>query len=285
MPADVEGAVWTARTEHERPGVPYGPIINLVYRVAPEKREALLAYLGKAFAFYERPGGINLALYESIDDPGLFLQLVAYASESEFTADQARIESAPDYKEMEAEWRALIDDEPEIVRMRPVAVARRDVGIVTASPAAIESVWRRRWGLPIYSPGHQYLPHDVEGLAINSAEGETLALVTWSINGVEAEIVSLDSLEAGQGHGTRLLSAAEEALRGQGAKSIRVVISNDNLASLDFFQRRGYRLVRIYPDGMEEVRKIKPGIPKLGAGRVPLRDVWELVKEPLGLAR
>ena len=60
-----------------RPPVPLGPVITLTYRVAPKNRENLLHFLEENFPFYERPGGIRMALYESLDDPGLILELVA----------------------------------------------------------------------------------------------------------------------------------------------------------------------------------------------------------------
>ena len=49
-----------------RPAVPTGPIITLVYRVAPERRAELLAFLRDSFPLYERPGGIRMAMYESM---------------------------------------------------------------------------------------------------------------------------------------------------------------------------------------------------------------------------
>jgi hypothetical protein len=102
--------------------IPPGPIITLVYRVAPEKRSDLLAFLRDAIPFYERPGGIRVALFESLDDPGLLLELVAYAGEREFAEDQERVEHDPGYIETLARWRSLLDSSIEVRRMRPVAV-------------------------------------------------------------------------------------------------------------------------------------------------------------------
>lgn len=279
----LEGAVWKARTERERPAIPRSHVVSLVYRVPESRRGQFLAYLGGAFPFYQRPGGIRVGLYESLDEPGLFLELIAYSTEEDYVADQARVESAPDYQEVLGGWRVQLDGPPDVLRMRSVSVERRGVSLAPATLQAIDVVWRRRWGLPVYTPGHQYQPQDVEGLMAVSAEGATLGLVTWAVHGTEAEIVSLDALETGQGHGSRLLQAAEEALRGRGVSLARYVTSNDNLNALDFVQRRGYRLVRINLDGMEEVRRIKPGVPEVGTGGVPLRDIWVLEKQLEGV--
>ncbi len=91
-----------------RPPVPRGPVITLVYRVAPEKREGLLAFLRDAFPFYERHGGERMALYESLSEPGLFLELVAYASKADYDADAERVEKDPETRAKLAEWRAFL---------------------------------------------------------------------------------------------------------------------------------------------------------------------------------
>jgi hypothetical protein len=78
--------------------VPPGPIVTLVYRVSPEKRAGLLAFLREAFPVYERPGGVRMALYESVDDPGLLLELVAYATEEDYARDQERVERDPEMR-------------------------------------------------------------------------------------------------------------------------------------------------------------------------------------------
>lgn len=98
-------------------------------------------------------------------------------------------------------------------------------------------------------------------------------LVTWA----DDEIVTLDALTPGRGTGTRLLAAAEERLVAAGARRARVTTSNDNLHALGFYQRRGYRLVRIHRDAMDEVRSLKPAVPT-SAGGIALSDLWELEK-------
>lgn len=99
-----------------------GPIITLVYRVSPEKRSDLLRFLADAFPVYERPGGIRMALYESIDDPGLILELVAYTDEETYARDQERVENDPEMKALLARWRELCDGDIEVRRLRPLEV-------------------------------------------------------------------------------------------------------------------------------------------------------------------
>ncbi len=106
------------------PPVPAGPIVSLVYRTTAENRSALIEFLNGALSLYERPGGIRIALYESIDEPGLFFELVAYETEAAFEADQERVEHDPEMKKVLEDWHKLIDGSLEVRRMRPVQLTR-----------------------------------------------------------------------------------------------------------------------------------------------------------------
>ena len=117
----------------------------------------------------------------------------------------------------------------------------------------------------------------MEGLAWREG-GAVLGLVTWAVEGESAEIVSLDALESGRRIGARLMEAAEEELRRRGVRTLRVVTTNDNPRALSFYVRRGYRLLRLYPDAMDRVRRLKPRVPLTGSDGIPLRDMWELEK-------
>lgn len=255
--------------------IPTGPIVSLVYRVAPERRGDLLAFLGRAVPFYERPGGIRVGLYESADDPGLFLELVAYVSEDAYAADQERVEKDPEMRAVLAEWRRLTADPPVVRRMRPVEIALPVPPIRPATMEEIERIWRSRWGVPIVGVARLYGPRDVEGLALGDGPD---GLVTWFAAGDSAEIVTLDALVMGRGHGGRLLAAAEEELRRRGARVLRTVTSNDNVRALAFYLRHGYRIVRVHAGAMDRVRAVKPAIPAVAVNGLPIRDLLELEK-------
>ena len=52
---------------------------------------------------------------------------------------------------------------------------------------------------------------------------------------------------------------------------------NDNVDALRFYQRRGMRLVRLWPDAVTQARKLlKPEIPLVGADGITVRDELEL---------
>lgn len=93
------------------------------------------------------------------------------------------------------------------------------------------------------------------------------------------EVLSLDSLRADCGIGTRLLSLAEEAARRHGCRRVRLVTTNDNIRALRFYQRRGYEMTALYYRSLDVSRKLKPSIPAIGLDGIPLCSEIELMKE------
>ena len=102
--------------------------------------------------------------------------------------------------------------------------------------------------------------------------------ITYKFFGDVCEIVSLDSKKENIGIGTALLKEVEMVTIESNCKKLRLITTNDNLRALQFYQKRGYCLTKIYPNAMDEVRKVKPDIPLLGENNIPLRDEIELEK-------
>ncbi len=148
-----------------------------------------------------------------------------------------------------------------------------DPKISLASPEDVRAVWDA-WGGFIVACGRLYEPRDVEGLVLAGGAG----LVTWRVEGTAAEIVTLDAFPPGRGHGAKLLAAAEEELALRGVRRVRLVTTNENVRALAFYQRHGWRLVRVHLDFMTRVFREKPHLLRT-AGEGPARlDAWELDK-------
>jgi GNAT superfamily N-acetyltransferase len=133
-------------------------------------------------------------------------------------------------------------------------------------------------GAPIIGIFGEYYPPDVESLLWNDADHGHRGLATWWAEGDRAEIVSLHAEPTGSGAGTRIMDAAEEALRGRGVRRVVLATTNDNVRALSFYLNRGYRLVRVHLNAMERVRASKPSVPEIGRDGLPLRDMWEVEK-------
>lgn len=110
-------------------------------------------------------------------------------------------------------------------------------------------------------------------------ENTIIGLVTYTFFGDICEIVSLDSKKENIGIGSALLKEIEKIAIDNNCKKMRLITTNDNMRALQFYQKRGYCLTKLYPNVMEEVRKVKPNVPALGDNDIPLRDEIELEKQ------
>lgn len=107
--------------------------------------------------------------------------------------------------------------------------------------------------------------------------GDTpLGLATYRLDGSSCEVVTLDAVEVGRGIGTALLQRVEALARAERCTRIWLVTTNDNLEALRFYQRRGFRLVRVHRGALDASRRLKPEIPEMGQHGIPLRDELEL---------
>ncbi len=111
---------------------------------------------------------------------------------------------------------------------------------------------------------------------IASKHGERVGLVTYHIQEYACEIVSLDSLIADRGIGTSLIEAVKEVAQQGGCTRLWLITTNDNLNALRFYQKRGFALVAVHRNAVEQARKLKPEIPLYGNDGIAIRDEIEL---------
>ncbi len=109
-------------------------------------------------------------------------------------------------------------------------------------------------------------------------EVEHIGLVTVHVTEKECEITTLNSLTERMGIGSALVAAVENWARDAGFERLWLITTNDNLAALKFWQKRGYELVTIHRNAIAEARRIKPQIPITGLNGIIIRDEIELEK-------
>ena len=110
-------------------------------------------------------------------------------------------------------------------------------------------------------------------------DNKVIGLGTYKFYGDICEIVTFDSKRENIGIRTSVLRLIEQVAVENHCKRMQLITINDNLRALQFYQKRGYRLTKIYKDAMDEVRKVKPYVPLIGENGIPLRDELELEKE------
>jgi ribosomal protein S18 acetylase RimI-like enzyme len=139
---------------------------------------------------------------------------------------------------------------------------------------------REHWGSSnmVYGHGLQVFACDeLPGFAAFCGE-ELVGLVTYAVADGQLQVVSLDSVREGIGVGTSLMLAVERVARDSGMDRVWLLTTNDNLNALRFYQKRGYVLVAVHRNAVEQARRLKPQIPTVGSDGIPLRDEIELEK-------
>lgn len=74
----------------------------------------LTGYLSKAVPFYRNVGDVDVRLLRSLDKPGHFVEIIEYATEEAFQADQDRMAHDKQMQDLLAEWRGLLVDPPQV---------------------------------------------------------------------------------------------------------------------------------------------------------------------------
>ena len=132
------------------------------------------------------------------------------------------------------------------------------------------------WGsTQIITRGRIHDAADLPGFIALLGE-DPVGLVTYHISENECEIVSLNSLVVDRGIGTALLAEVKERAAEAGCQRIWLITTNDNLAAMRFYQRRGFSFAAIHVNALEETRRLKPELSLTGLDEIPLSDEIEL---------
>jgi GNAT superfamily N-acetyltransferase len=133
-----------------------------------------------------------------------------------------------------------------------------------------------QWGSDkVISRGAVHYPQNLPGF-VALYKGEKVGLVTYNITDESCEIVTLNSTYPSSGVGTALIKAVKDISIKSGCKRLWLITTNDNLNALRFYQKRGFVLVAVHRNALEQSRKLKPEISRIGNHGIPLRDEIEL---------
>jgi ribosomal protein S18 acetylase RimI-like enzyme len=138
------------------------------------------------------------------------------------------------------------------------------------------SLVREHWGDTIVvTRGRIHDTAALPGFVALRAAGPA-GLATFNAEGDRCEMVSLDSLSEGMGIGGALIEAVKDEARRRGCKWLWLITTNDNRKAVEFYRKRGFRLVAIHKNALEETRKLKPSLPETGIDGIPLTDEIEM---------
>ncbi len=138
----------------------------------------------------------------------------------------------------------------------------------------------RGWGADfIVSRGEKVYVSELDGFIAWDETGKQVGLVTYEIIGDQCQIATLDAYEKFCGIGTSLIEAVTDRLKGSGVKRLWLITTNDNVDAIRFYHKRGFTIAAIHINAIEQSRKLKPTIPKIGQYGIAIRD--EIVFEML----
>ncbi|MCM3627117.1 GNAT family N-acetyltransferase [Paenibacillus glycanilyticus] len=142
----------------------------------------------------------------------------------------------------------------------------------------LRELWVREWGgETVISKGKEHHFKDLN-IVIAWIDGKRVGAATYRIEANESELTSINSTAGDLGIESKLITAVEQTVKKSGVNRFWLITTNDNIDALRFYQKRGYRVIAIYPNAVIESRKLKPAIPLLGNYNIPIQDEIELEK-------
>lgn len=139
----------------------------------------------------------------------------------------------------------------------------------------ITEVMTAAWGSIMVAASRLFNSLELPGY-IAEVNTKPVGIITYDILDGRLEIVTLNSWLHGCGVGTTLIEQVKKLTKERNLGSVWLTTSNDNIDALRFYQKRGFRITKVYPDAIDEARKTKPEIPEIGNYGIPLKDALEL---------
>ena len=138
--------------------------------------------------------------------------------------------------------------------------------------SALDLLAREFGGRQLMSAGTPVAAEDLALLVAETDGGVTGALAWRPVEGgLHIVAMATDPMWQRSGVGGQLLAEAEQLARQRSWTRVIVTTTNDNIAALYFYQRRGYRLAAIRP-------RDAAGSPAVGFAGIPIRDEIQLTK-------
>jgi len=134
----------------------------------------------------------------------------------------------------------------------------------------------REWGSNrVVNRGKIYLASELPGF-IAEKDGQYLGLLTYNLENHNCEIITLNSLKAGEGIGTALIDEIKNLVKENHCQRLWLITTNNNLSAIEWYKKQGFKIKAIYKNSMEISRKLKPQIPLVDDKGVPIKDEIEM---------
>lgn len=110
---------------------------------------------------------------------------------------------------------------------------------------------------------------------ISVDDGELTGYLLYTIENGQCEILVLHSLLKNHGIGSSLIKSVIQTAKENRCKCVWLITTNDNTHAIRYYQKFGFELTGVYLNALDESRKLKPSIPRLGNDGIPLKHEFE----------
>ncbi|MGE7895054.1 GNAT family N-acetyltransferase [Bacillus cereus] len=142
--------------------------------------------------------------------------------------------------------------------------------ITPAMKETIRMFMCENWGSSLMvSRGKEHQLEELPGFVALS-DDRIIGIITYEVTGNICEIVSLDSFEERKGIGTKLVDCVLQVAEEERCRQVWLITTNDNMNALRFYQKRNFVMTNLYVNAVEEARKIKKEIPRMGYDNIPI---------------
>jgi N-acetylglutamate synthase-like GNAT family acetyltransferase len=147
--------------------------------------------------------------------------------------------------------------------------------IVESDSQWVRNLMREHWGSEIVvSRGRIHHADQLRGF-VAWEDDVRVGLLTYRIENDSCEIVSLNALQPERGIGRALVKSACTTATAHRCKRVWLITTNDNTPAMRFYEKIGFSLSAVHHNAVEVSRKLKPEIPEIGIGGVPISDEVE----------
>jgi GNAT superfamily N-acetyltransferase len=149
--------------------------------------------------------------------------------------------------------------------------------LCSADSSWVESIVTRHFGSSrVVSRGVLHDALSLPGL-VAELDSKPVGLLQYRLDRDlrECEVVILISEAPRRGIGRRLLEALRAIAGRAGCIRLWLITTNDNRSAIGFYRAMGWKQVAIHRGAVREARRLKPEIPELGEGGIPIEDEIE----------
>lgn len=143
--------------------------------------------------------------------------------------------------------------------------------------SGIAAFMTKTWGSPRMMVGmHVFDVMENEATGLFREDGTLVAFASWAARDKIGYLCALHAFEEGKGLARQLLAALRPILKEAGVRTIRAMVTNDNMPAMVFYQMNGFRFRMLYAGGVDAYRPTMPGMLTHGYRGIPIHDALEL---------